>query len=304
MRKTMARRSRILDVMNNRNAPAYIIAEGGINHNGSVELAKKLIDAAAEAGADCFKLQKRTIETVYTKEELDKPRESPWGTTNREQKLGLEFGKVEYQELAAYANKLGLDFTASAWDARALLNVIEWTNPPWLKVASASLTDDVLLRNHVAFRRPIVLSTGMSTLAEIEHAVMVVAQESNDLGEWPGLALLACTSTYPCEDSEINLRTIEALAAHFNYQIPVGYSGHERGVATSVAAVALGARIVERHLTLDRTMYGSDQAASLEPKGFALMVRDIRTIEAAMGDGNKRRLESEEPVRAKLRRVG
>ena len=275
--------------------PCYVVAEIGINHNGDVRVAEQLIDAAVEAGANAVKLQKRTVDAVYSAEYLGSPRESPWGTTQRAQKEGLEFSLDEYRHLREYA-RTRLTITASAWDPQALRDVVETLDPPWLKVASASITDVELVRAYVATGRSLIVSTGMSTLEQVDTVVYDELHER--LAQH---ALLQCTSTYPCDDSEINLRAIETMRER--YGVPIGYSGHERGIATSVAAVALGACIVERHLTLDRTMYGSDQAASLEPKGFAQMVRDIRAVEAAMGDGVKRVYASEVPIAAKLRRV-
>jgi N-acetylneuraminate synthase len=279
--------------------PAYIVAELGINHSGSVVTAEKLIDAAAYAGAQAVKLQKRTVDVVYPKHVLDAPRESPWGTTTREQKYGLELGERAYRDLARYARAKGLAFTASCWDEGALDDVLEWTSPPWLKIASAVLTwepgvRDPLLRAHRSTRLPLVVSTGMCALSTIAEALEVLACPER-------IVLLACTSTYPCDDDEINLRTIGTLRDAFD--LPVGYSGHERGVGPSVWAVARHhACMVERHITLDRASYGSDQAASLEPKGFNLLVRDIRNGERVDGSDVKRVLPSEEPVREKLRR--
>lgn len=282
--------------------PAYICAELGINGNGDVRIYEQMIDAAARAGAQAVKLQKRTIDLVYTPEELASPRESPWGKTFREQKEGLELDRDAYVHLAAYAKERGLVLTASCWDEGALGDVVKWIDPPWLKIASASITDHMLVQAYAWTGKPLVMSTGMSTLDEIDSAIGQIESVWGKLNVEPGLVLLACTSTYPCDDSEINLLTIDTLRETFG--LPVGYSGHERGIATTVAAVALGACCVERHLTLDRTMYGSDQAASLEPQGFIRLVRDIRAVEKALGDGVKRRLVSEEPVRRKLRRVG
>lgn len=284
----------------------YICAEIGINHNGDVEIAERLIDAAADAGADAVKLQKRSVDVVYSPEELARPRESPWGTTNGDQKRGLELWRHEYQRLAAHARDRGLDFTASCWDLEALDQVLDWVNPPWLKIASAVLTwpsnvRDPLLRAHAATGLPLVMSTGMCDVEQIDEALEVLRGEWACSAMLPALTICACTSTYPCADDEINLRTIPALRER--YGCDVGYSGHERGIATTVAAVALGARFIERHITLDRTMYGSDQAASLEPQGFARMVRDIRAVEAALGTADKRRLPSEVPVMHKLRRT-
>lgn len=289
--------------------PAYIIAEGGINHAGSVLIAEKLIDAAAFAGAQCFKIQKRTVDAVFTPEDLARPRESPFGTTNGDLKRGLELGRQAYVDLARYAKAKGLAFTASCWDLQALDDVMSWCDPPFLKIASAVLTwptsiRDPLLRAHAQTGKPLVVSTGMSDDRQIGEALDVLyaawATEPTTAFSAPGLVLLACTSTYPAEDHELNLRTIEGLRAR--YGVPVGWSGHERGIATTVAAVALGASIVERHITLDRTSYGSDQASSLEPPGFCKLVRDIRAVERAMGSDEKRCLPSEEPVRQKLQR--
>ncbi len=273
--------------------PCYIICELGINANGDVKIAQRLIEAAAEAGADAVKLQKRTVDVVYSQEYLDSPRESPWGTTQRDQKEGLELSIDAYRHLQGYAHDQGVTLTASCWDAQALRDVVEAIDPPWLKAASASITDTILMEAHAATRRPLVISTGMSTLDQVAEVHNLLWERS------VAHVLLMCTSTYPCDDHEINLRCIPELRGEFNTLI--GYSGHERGIATSVSAVALGACIVERHLTLDRTMYGSDQSASLEPGAFKRMVRDIRAVEAALGDGIKRVYESEKPIAAKLR---
>lgn len=291
--------------------PAYVISELGINHGGSVTTAEKLIDASAYAGAQAVKTQKRTVDVVYPKHVLDSPRESPWGTDTRAQKLGLELGEQAYRDLARYARAKGLAFTASCWDLRSLDDVMAWTSPPFLKIASAVLTwpsgiRDPLLKAHAQTGLPLVMSTGMSDTTQIDEAIDVLtatwaAEPSTAFGA-PGLVLLACTSTYPCEDHEINLKQIETLQFRYGSLCVIGYSGHEKGIATTVAAVALGAKVVERHITLDRASYGSDQSASLEPPGFARMVRDIRVVEAAMGNGDKRCLESESVVRAKLMR--
>jgi len=271
----------------------YVIAEVGINHNGSVDTAKRLIDAAIFSGCDSVKFQKRTIEVVYPPEELAKPRETPFGTTNGEMKRRLEFGYREYAEIDRYCRERGIHWFASCWD-EASVDFIERFGTPCYKIASACLTDDNLLRYHRQKGRPIILSTGMSGMAQIEHAVEILGQED--------LILLHCTSTYPSKPAELNLRGIFSLRQRFP-GIPVGYSGHEIGLATSVATAALGACVVERHITLDRAMWGSDQAASVEPHGFSRMVRDIRIVEQAMGDGNIRILESELPIMEKLRRV-
>jgi len=273
--------------------PCYVVAEIGINHNGDLSLAKKLIDVAVAAGCNAVKFQKRTVDVVYTKAELDRPRDSPFGTTNGELKRGLEFGAIQYGEIDAYCKNKGIVWFASPWD-EASVDFLERFNVPCHKVASASLTDDNLLRHIRKTRKPIILSTGMSTMEQIDHAVEVLGR--NDL------LLLHATSTYPANYEELNLKVIPVLAKRFG--LPVGYSGHETGLASSVAAVALGAVMIERHLTLDRAMWGSDQAASLEPNGMTRLMRDIRLVETAFGDGQKRLLERERPIMEKLRRVG
>jgi N-acetylneuraminate synthase len=273
--------------------PCYVVAEIGINHNGDLSLAKKLIDVAKAAGCNAVKFQKRTIDVVYTKAELDRPRDSPFGTTNGELKRGLEFGAIEYGEIDAYCMSKGIAWFASPWD-EASVDFLEQFNVPCHKIASASLTDDNLLRHIRKTRKPIIISTGMSTMEQIDHAVEVLGR--NDL------LLLHATSTYPAAYDELNLKVIPVLAKRFG--LPVGYSGHETGIASSVAAVALGAVMIERHLTLDRAMWGSDQAASLEPNGMTRLMRDIRLVETAFGDGQKRLLERERPIMEKLRRVG
>jgi len=272
--------------------PCFIVAEIGINHNGDLELARRLIDAAADAGCDAVKFQKRTVEVVYTPEELARPRENPFGPTNGDLKRGLEFGEAGYREVDAHCRERGLLWFASCWDEGSV-DFMERFDPPCYKIASASLTDERLLRHHRKTGRPLILSTGMSTMDEIRRAVEILGLEN--------LVLLHCTSTYPSQPEELNLRTIETLRREFG--CPVGYSGHEVGLQTTLAAVALGACVVERHITLDRAMWGSDQAASVEPHGFARLVRDIRVIERAMGDGVKRVYDSELPIRDKLRRV-
>lgn len=273
--------------------PCYIIAEIGINHNGDLDLARKLISAAILAKCDCVKFQKRTVDVVYTAEELAKPRENPFGTTNGDLKRGLEFGQKQYQIIDEYCREHKIDWMASCWD-EASVDFIEQFKTPYYKIASASLTDDNLLTHHRKTGKPLVLSTGMSTLKQIDHAVEVLGKDN--------LIILHCTSTYPSKVEELNLLAIPELKKR--YGVPVGYSGHETGLSTTLAAVALGACMVERHITLDRAMWGSDQAASVEPQGFYRMVRDIRAIEAAMGDGVKRVYDSEVGIIKKLRRVG
>jgi N-acetylneuraminate synthase len=272
---------------------ALVVAELGINHNGEVGLAKKLIAAASSAGCDAVKFQKRTVDVVYTPEELARPRESPYGDTNGDLKRGLEFGEAEYEELDAFCSDLGMTWFASCWD-EASVDLIEGFDPPCYKIASASLTDDELLLHTRSKGKPVILSTGMSSFEQIDHAVDLLGTED--------LVVLHTTSTYPSRPDELNLRVIPELAAR--YGVPTGYSGHEVGLYTTLAAVVLGACAIERHVTLDRAMWGSDQAASVEPGGLTRLVRDIRVVEEALGDGVKRVYESEIPVMQKLRRVG
>jgi N-acetylneuraminate synthase len=273
--------------------PSFVVAEIGINHNGDIGLARKLISAAVTAGCDAVKFQKRTVDVVYTADELERPRESPFGTTNGELKRGLEFDKEAFAAIDECCRMFGIMWFASCWD-EASVDFIEGFDPPCYKIASASLTDDDLLRHHRRYGRPIILSTGMSELSEIDRAVEVLGTED--------LILLHATSTYPSQPDELNLRAIATLRER--YGVPVGYSGHEVGLSTSVVARALGACMIERHITLDRAMWGSDQAASVEPSGFQRLVRDIRVLEKALGDGVKVVYESELPVQDKLRRVG
>jgi N-acetylneuraminate synthase len=270
-----------------------VIAEIGINHNGDVDLAKRLISIAVAAGCDAVKFQKRTLEIVYSAEELAKPRESPFGTTNGDLKRALEFDNEDFIEIDQYCRAVKIPWFASCWDEPSV-DFINRFDVPCFKIASASLTDDNLLRYTRATGKPILLSTGMSTLDEIDHAVEILGKEN--------LVLLHACSTYPAYYEELNLEAIRTLAAR--YEIPVGYSGHESGLPSSVAAIALGACIVERHITTDRAMWGSDQAASLEPNGITKLVSYIRVVERSMGDGVKRVLEREQPILKKLRRVG
>ena len=272
--------------------PAFIVAEIGINHNGDLEIARQLIDVAVEAGCDAVKFQKRTVDVVYRAEELAHPRESPFGTTNGDLKRGLEFGLEDYGEIDRHCKRRGILWFASCWD-RGSVDFLSRFDPPCYKIASACLTDEELLRYHRAKNRPIILSTGMSTMEHIRHAVRTLGTSD--------LVLLHCTSAYPAKLAELNLGAIRTLRQAFD--CPIGYSGHEVGLATTVAAVTLGACMVERHITLDRSLWGSDQAASIEPQGVKRLVKDIRAIEEAMGDGSKQIYESELPVLQKLRRV-
>jgi N-acetylneuraminate synthase len=273
--------------------PCYIIAEIGINHNGDVDLAKRLISVAVAAGCDAVKFQKRTVDVVYTAKELATPRPTPFGETNGDLKYGLEFDAEDYAEIDKFCKQVKIDWFASPWDEGSV-DFIQMFNPPAYKVASASLTDDNLLRHIRKTGKPVIASTGMSTYEEIDHAVEVLGKDD--------LLLMHTTSTYPAKYEQLNLKAIPDMIAR--YEVPVGYSGHETGIPTSVAARALGACCVERHITMDRAMWGSDQAASLEPNGISRLVRDIRLCEQSMGDGVKRVYEEEIPVMKKLRRVG
>jgi N-acetylneuraminate synthase len=274
--------------------PTFIIAEIGINHNGDLENAKKLIDAAVLARCDAVKFQKRTPELCVPPEQREVMRETQWGLMSyMEYRHRVEFGVREYAEIDRYCRERGILWFASCWDEDSV-DFIEQFEPVCYKIASASLTDDELLAHINSMGRPVILSTGMSTMEQIEHAVSLLDEER--------LLLAHSTSNYPCPPEELNLRMIHALQETFD--APIGYSGHEVGLQTTYAAVTLGAHFVERHITLDRAMWGSDQAASVEPWGFMRLVRDIRVIEQALGDGVKKVYESELPAMEKLRRNG
>ncbi|HEX8329396.1 MAG TPA: N-acetylneuraminate synthase family protein [Hymenobacter sp.] len=273
--------------------PTYIIAEIGINHNGSLDLAKQLIAEAARAGCDAVKFQKRTPELCVPKDQWEKQRDTPWGRMSYiDYKRKTEFGLAEYTAIDDYCRALGIDWFASCWDEPSV-DFMEHFRPVMYKMASASLTDRPLLDRVRATGRPLMLSTGMSTQDEIAQAVSWVGLQD--------LMIAHSTSAYPCPPAELNLRMVPALQALFP-DTPIGYSGHETGLATTVAAVALGACFVERHFTLDRAMWGSDHAASVEPGGMAKLVRDIRDVEVALGDGQKRVYDSELEPRRRLRR--
>ncbi len=273
-------------------APVYVIAEIGINHNGDLNLALQMIAAAAAAGCDAVKFQKRTPELCVPADQRDILRETPWGImTYLEYRYRVEFGADEYDAIDANCRALGIDWFASPWDEPSV-EFLEAYSPVTYKVASASITDMGLLGALRSTGRPIIMSTGMSTAEEIGSAVSALDRDK--------LLLAHSTSTYPCKPEELNLRMIHTLAEL--YGVPVGYSGHETGLSTTVAAVAMGACFVERHITLDRSMWGTDQAASVEVGGLNRLVRDIRVVEAAMGDGVKRVYDSELPSRSKLRR--
>lgn len=272
--------------------PTYIIAEIGVNHNGDMDIARKLIDTAVLAGCDAVKFQKRTPEECVPPEQRDVVRETPWGTmTYMEYRYRVEFGHDEYSEIDRYCRERNIDWFVSPWDEPSV-DFTEQFNPVCYKIASASVTDTGLLQRLKATGKPLILSTGMSTMEEIEAAVELLGRDN--------LILAHSTSSYPCKAEELNLRMIATLREKFD--CPVGYSGHEVGLQSTYAAVALGAAFVERHITLDRAMWGSDQAASVEPGGLMRLVRDIRIIEKAMGDGVKRVYDSEMGARAKLRR--
>ncbi|PIP87106.1 N-acetylneuraminate synthase [Candidatus Campbellbacteria bacterium CG22_combo_CG10-13_8_21_14_all_36_13] len=275
------------------NSPCFVVAEIGINHNGDINIAKQLIQMAHEAGCDAVKFQKRTVELCYTPEELAVPRESPWGKTNGDQKRGLEFGLDEYIEIDHYCRELGIMWFASPWD-KPSVDFLERFNPPCYKVASARVRgEDEFLHYLRQTGRPIVVSTGACEEEHILHVVDVLGRKN--------LIITHCVLQYPCESVDLNLRVITTLKDLFP-DVPIGYSGHEKGVATSVMAVVLGAVLVERHITLDRTMYGSDQPASLERGGVEQLVRDIRVWERARGDGVNLILPAEEANWQKLRR--
>lgn len=274
--------------------PAYVIAEIGLNHNGDVGLAKRLIDVAADAGVQAVKFQKRTPEVSTPEHMRDVPRETPWGTMSYlEYRYRVEFDRDQYVEIGDHATVRGLDWFASPWDVPSV-EFLEDLHVAAHKVASASVTDHDLLRALAATGKPVILSTGMSTMDQIDAAVAILGVER--------LVLLHATSTYPMPAEEANLRMMATLRGAYP-GVPVGYSGHEPGLQISIAAVALGANAIERHITLDRTMWGSDHAASLEPEGLRHLVRDIRIIETALGDGVKRIMPGEEAPMAKLRRV-
>jgi N-acetylneuraminate synthase len=313
----MTTRIKIKNHQVGHNQPCFIVAEIGINHNGDINIAKNLIDIACEAGVNAVKFQKRTVDVVYSEADRNKPREIPEdvltnalernalpaeavsrlkankeNTTNGDQKYCLELGQKEYEEINRYCQQKNIMWFASCWD-EASVDFIEQFNPPCYKIPSSSLTDDELLKYTRAKGKPIILSTGMSTLEQIEHAINVLGSDN--------LVLMHCVGTYPAKDEDLNLSVITTYKQKFPDLI-IGYSGHEVGVSPSVASAVIGAKVVERHITLDRAMWGSDQAASLGPKGIKLLVRDIRLWELAKGDGIKKLIDAEIPVMKKLRR--
>lgn len=288
----MKREVKIDDRLIGDGHPTFIVAEIGINHNGDLDIAKQLIDVAKWAGADAVKFQKRTPELCVPEDQKDKMRETPWGyITYLEYRRRIEFDKKEYREIDRYCKEKGIMWFASPWDEQSA-DFLEEFQPVCYKIASASLTDDVLLKRLKETGRLLILSTGMSTMEEIRKTVDFLGLDN--------LMIAHTTSTYPCEPEELNLRMIPTLRGEF--PVPIGYSGHEVGLVPSTIAVSLGACLVERHITLDRALWGSDQAASVEPGGFRRLVKYIRVTEQSLGDGVKRVYESEKPSLKKLRR--
>ena len=273
--------------------PIYIVGEIGINHNGDIDVVKKLVDVAAETGLNAVKFQKRTPELCVPRDQWDIERDTPWGVMKYiDYRYKVEFDQSEYQEISDYCASRGVDWFASPWDEEAV-DFLEGFDVPCYKIASASVTDIPLLEKIRSTSRPVIMSSGMSTMDEIRTGAETLGLDN----------LLIChsTSAYPCVPSELNLNMIGTLAREFG--VPIGYSGHEVGLSTTVAAAVLGACLVERHITLDRTMWGSDQSASVEPQGVATLVRDIRVFESALGDGVKKVYDSEIGVMQKLRRA-
>jgi len=290
----MARETRLGNRLVGDGHPAFVIAEIGINHNGDLNVAKQMIDAAVHAGADAVKFQKRTPEVCTPPEQQMQMRETPWGyITYLEYRHRVEFNEDQYCEIEKYCKQKGIMWMASVWDEPSV-DFMQKFDTPAYKIPSASLTDHKLIQHARATGKPLVLSTGMSTMKQIHKGVEIAGEED--------LILMHCTSTYPCEPEELNLKMVGTLRSEFP-NLPIGYSGHEVGLVPSAIAVALGACMVERHLTLDRAMWGSDQAASVEPGGFERLVKYIRVSEAALGDGVKKVYESEQSSLKKLRRM-
>ncbi|HNX45183.1 MAG: N-acetylneuraminate synthase family protein [Anaerolineaceae bacterium] len=288
----MAREVKIGNRLVGEGHPTYIIGEIGINHNGDLDVAKKLIDSARDAGMDAVKFQKRTPELCVPEHQRNQMRDTPWGyITYLDYRYKVEFDQEQYAEIDRYCREVGIDWFASSWDIPSL-EFIDRFNPPTHKVPSALLTDHALLRAYRATGKPLIVSTGMSTLDQIKDAMEILGDEN--------LVLCHTTSSYPCPPEELNLRMIGTLAEMYN--CPIGYSGHEVGLVPSAVAVALGACLVERHITLDRAMWGSDQSASVEPQGVAHLVKYIRVTEKSLGDGIKKVYDSEQSSLSKLRR--
>ncbi|MHB8777713.1 MAG: N-acetylneuraminate synthase family protein [Anaerolineales bacterium] len=290
----MAREIKFGNRMMGDGHPAYIIAEVGINHNGDLEIARKIIDAAVHAGADAVKFQKRTPEVCTPPDQQKQMRETPWGyITYLDYRYKVEFNEEQYREIDRYCKEKKIDWMASVWDEPSV-DFMQKFDTPAYKVPSASLTDHDLLKHVRKTGKPVIISTGMSTMAQIHKGVNTIGEDN--------LVIMHCTSTYPCEPEELNLKMIETLRREFPNN-PIGYSGHEVGLVPSAVAIALGATSIERHITLDRAMWGSDQAASVEPWGFETLVKYLRVTEAALGDGVKKVYESEKGSMKKLRRV-
>ena len=290
----MTREVKIGNRMVGDGQPAFVIAEIGINHNGDLGIAKQMIDAAVHAGADAVKFQKRTPEVATPPEQQNQMRETPWGyITYLDYRYRVEFNEDHYCEIDKYCREKGIAWMVSVWDEPSV-DFMEKFDTPAYKIPSASLTDTKLIHKARATGRPLILSSGMSTMEQIHKGVSVAGEEN--------LVLMHCTSTYPCEPEELNLKMVQTLRSEFS-NIPIGYSGHEVGLVPSAVAVAFGACIVERHLTLDRAMWGSDQAASVEPGGFERLVKYIRVTEASLGDGVKKVYASEQSSLKKLRRM-
>jgi N-acetylneuraminate synthase len=290
----MAREIKIGNRMVGDGHPAYIIAEIGINHNGDLNIAKQMIDAAVHAGVDAVKFQKRTPEIATPPDQQTQMRETPWGyITYLEYRHKVEFNEAQYCEIEKYCKEKGIAWLVSLWDELSV-DFMEKFDTPAYKIPSASLTDFGLIRKARATGKPLILSSGMSTMEQIRQGIKIAGEED--------LVLMHCTSTYPCEPEELNLKMIETLRREFP-NIPIGYSGHEVGLVPTAIAVALGACMVERHLTLNRAMWGSDQAASVEPWGFETLVKYIRVSQVSLGDGVKKVYASEQPSLQRLRRV-
>tara|TARA_Y100000591_G_C21854904_1_gene714590 strand:+ start:6520 stop:7395 length:876 start_codon:yes stop_codon:yes gene_type:complete len=289
----MKNRLKIQNNVIDQNNPTFIIAEIGLNHNGNLEIAKELIDVAVAAGCDAVKFQKRDPELCVPKDQRDIMRETPWGYISYfDYRYKIEFEKEEYDEIDLYCKDKNIFWTASCWDTNSF-DFLKSYIPPFHKVASALLTNDELIEEYAQSGIPTILSTGMSTIEEIDHAVKILKKYHSEF------ALLHCTSTYPCSLDELNLNVIKSFLK--KYDCIIGYSGHEPGLIPTITSVALGARIIERHITLDRSMWGSDQSASIEPNGLIKLVQSIREIERALGNGDKIVYESEIPIREKLR---
>jgi len=290
----MTREIKIGNRMVGKGHPAYIIAEIGINHNGDLRIAKRMIDAAVHAGVDAVKFQKRKPEVATPLDQQTQMRETPWGyITYLEYRYKVEFGEEQYREIDRYCKEKGIAWLVSVWDQPSV-DFMEQFDTPAYKIPSASLTDYGLIRKACSTGKPLILSTGMSTMEQIRQGVKIAGEKD--------LVLMHCTSTYPCEPEELNLKMIETLQHEFP-DLPIGYSGHEVGLVPTAVAVALGASMVERHLTLDRAMWGSDQAASVEPWGFETLVKYIRVTERSIGDGVKKVYDSEQSSLKRLRRV-